>query len=118
MTALDVAFRRLSPRINPKPVAPLGAAIMAAIALFWLVAFVSAFRSQGLAAWSVGVAFIVYDLGTLSSSASRRASCSPAPHRGRREAVTLAVIVAAYNEASALAATLDALFDGESRRIR
>ena len=67
------------------PIAPLGAAMMAAIALFWLVAFVSAFRSHGLAAWSMGVAFIVYDLAHLDvRRRRRRASCSPSRRRRRR----------------------------------
>ena len=108
--SLETAFRRASPRLNPKPIAPLGAALIAVIALFWLVAFVSAFRASSLAAWSVGVAFILYDLGHLifigiaARKLFRRAAPAVASER-----VRLGVIVAAYNESAALAPTLDAL---------
>ena len=108
--SLDTAFRRASPRLNPKPLPRSGAIIVAAIALFWLFAFVCAFRASSLAAWSVGVAFIVYDLGHLIfiAVAARklfRASDTPAAKRP----VRVGVIVAAYNEAAALAPTLEAL---------
>jgi cellulose synthase/poly-beta-1,6-N-acetylglucosamine synthase-like glycosyltransferase len=108
--SLETAFRRASPRLNPRPIAPLGAAIMTAIALFWLVAFVSAFRSHGLAAWSIGVAFIVYDLGhLLFVGAQARKLFAAAPAARPPSPVSVGVVVAAYNEAAALAPTLDAL---------
>jgi cellulose synthase/poly-beta-1,6-N-acetylglucosamine synthase-like glycosyltransferase len=106
---LDSAFRLASPRLNPKPFAPLGLATMAAIAVFWAFAFVSAFRSYSLAAWSMGVAFIVYDLGHLlfvGVAARKLFALAPPEAEGR---VSLAVVVAAYNEAAALGPTLDAL---------
>jgi cellulose synthase/poly-beta-1,6-N-acetylglucosamine synthase-like glycosyltransferase len=74
-----------------------------------VVAFVSAFRSYSLAAWSMGVAFIVYDLGHLVfvGVAARKLFAPPA--REGQGDLSLAVVVAAYNEAPALGPTLDAL---------
>ncbi len=112
MTApsLETAFRRASPRLNPQPIAPLGAAIMTAIVLFWLAAFVSAFRSHGLAAWSIGVAFIFYDLAHLVFiGVQARKLFAAAPASAAAAPVSVGVVVAAYNEAAALGPTLDAL---------
>ena len=112
MTApsLESAFRRASPRLNPKPIAPLGAAIVTAIALFWIAAFFLAIRGSGLAAWSMGVAFIVYDFAHVSFiaiEARKLFLAAPPPQAGAPPSV--GVIVAAYNEAAALGPTLDAL---------
>jgi cellulose synthase/poly-beta-1,6-N-acetylglucosamine synthase-like glycosyltransferase len=116
MSTLDLAFRLVSPRLNPKPIAPLGAAIAAATALIWLAAFVAAFRSDGLMAWSVGAAFIIYDFGQLLFVAAQaRKLFSPLSSPPRAPEPRIAVIVAAYNEAAALPATLDALFAGRRR---
>ncbi len=110
-SSLDAAFRRVSPRLNPKPIAPFGAAMITAIGLFWVLAFVSAFRSHSLAAWSIGVAFVVYDLAQLVFvGVKARNLFSEAPVADGGGPVTVGVVIAAYNEAPALAATLDALF--------
>jgi glycosyltransferase involved in cell wall biosynthesis len=111
---LESAFRLASPRLNPRPIAPLGLAMMAVIAVFWVVAFVSAFRSYSLAAWSMGVAFIIYDLAQLLFVAvAARRLFAPTPTEGERR-VSLGVVVAAYNEAPALGPTLEALFGQSS----
>ena len=108
--SLESAFRIASPRLHPRRIAPLGLAIVALVAVFWLLAFVSAFRSYSLAAWSMGVAFIVYDLAQLVfvAVAARRLFAQVAPD-GEGRGVSLGVVVAAYNEAAALGPTLDAL---------
>jgi cellulose synthase/poly-beta-1,6-N-acetylglucosamine synthase-like glycosyltransferase len=110
MPALDAAFRRASPRLNPSPIAPLGAFIIGAIAVFWIAAFAAAFASDSLAAWGIGVAFIVYDtaqLGFVAIQARKLFRPALSPIVATRP--SLGVIVAAYNEAPALRSTLDAL---------
>ena len=109
-SSLDDAFRLASPRLNPRPASPLGAGMMAAATLFWIVAVVAAFRGEGLLAFTVGVASIAYDFAQLSFVAVQarklfRVAAPSAPP----PPLTLTVIVAAYNEARALPATLDAL---------
>ena len=110
MTLLDAAFRRASPRFHPHPIPAAGAAIVAAIVAFWVAAFVAAFALGGLWAWSIGLAFLAYDLaqlGFVGIQAGKLFRAAPAGAAGA--APTVGVIVAAYNEAGALAATLDAL---------
>ena len=114
-TPLETAFRRASPRLNPRRAAPLGAGVFALAAIFWIVAIVAAFWGEGLLAFAVGVASIVYDFTQLSFVAVQArklfkvsAPSSPPPP------LTLSVIVAAYDEARALPATIDALLSQTS----
>ena len=88
---------------------------MAAIAIFWLAAFVLAFRSHGLAAWSIGVAFIVYDFAHLMfiNIEARKLFAQAPPMRGQAS-VSVGVVVAAYDEAAALGPTLEALLKQSS----
>ena len=112
MPSLEAAFQLASPRLNARPIAPLGAFIVAAIALFWIIAFVTSFFSDSLRAWAIGMAFIVYDLVQLGFVAfqARKLFGSAAPRAAARRP-SVGAIVAAYNEAPALAATLDALLN-------
>jgi len=113
--SLESAFRIASPRLYPRRIAPLGLAIVAGVAVFWVLAFVSAFRSYSLAAWSMGVAFIVYDLGQLIFvGVAARRLFAVTPPEGEGRAVSIGVVVAAYNEAAALGPTLDALLSQSS----
>ena len=111
MSPLEQAFRNASPRFGSKPIPPLGAAISTAIAGFWIVAFVAAFRADSLAGWGVGVAFIVYDVALALYVGVQALKIWRAPARSvvGVKRPSLGVIVAAYNEGPALAATLDAL---------
>ncbi len=107
---LAAAFRRASPRLNPQPIAPLGGAIVAGAAALWIAAFAAAFLGHGLAAWSVGVAFIAYDLAHLTFVAIQaRKLFAPPESPPEGPPMRVAVIVAAYNEAAALGPTLAAL---------
>jgi cellulose synthase/poly-beta-1,6-N-acetylglucosamine synthase-like glycosyltransferase len=110
LTPLESAFRRVSPRLSPRRAAPIGVCIFVLAAVFWIVAIVAALRGQGLLAFSVGVASIVYDFTQLSFVAVQtRKLFKAAPPPAPTPHLTLSVIVAAYNEARALPATLDAL---------
>lgn len=109
-TPLEAALRRHSPRLNPRPANRLGAGVFLVAAVFWIVAVVAAFRGDGLLAFSVGVISIIYDFLQLSFVAIEvRKLFNVAPRLGAPPPLTLAVIVAAYNEAGALPATLDRL---------
>jgi cellulose synthase/poly-beta-1,6-N-acetylglucosamine synthase-like glycosyltransferase len=111
-TPLETAFRRVSPRLNPKRATPLGAGVFITAAIFWIVAIVAAFRGEGLLAFAVGVVSIAYDFLQLSFVAvqARKLFKKTAPSVAPPPPpLTLTVIVAAYNEALALPATLDRL---------
>ena len=109
-TPLEAAFRLNSPRLSPRRAAPFGVGVFALAAIFWIVAIVAAFRGEGLLAFAVGVASIVYDFTQLSFVAVQaRKLFRAAPASALAPALTLTVIVAAYDEARALPATLDAL---------
>ncbi len=85
-----------------------GAALVA-----WVALFAFSFAGGGVLAWSVGIAYILYD--TLLQAFTcwktwallRPAGAAVAQPAGSR--VTVAVIVAAHNEAAVLPATLDGL---------
>ncbi|MDB5679932.1 glycosyltransferase family 2 protein [Sphingomonas bacterium] len=109
--ALAQTFAILSPRLNPRRVHFASRAITSLVytALVALVAM--AFLRQGILVWSVGVAYILYDTALLIFTAIE---IWPLRH-GTRVQVTdapqpsLAVIVAARNEAAVLDVTIDRL---------
>jgi glycosyltransferase involved in cell wall biosynthesis len=111
-TALETAFRRCSPRLNPRPTPLAGVGLYAAIVALWMAAMAKAFVGQGLFAWSVGVAYIAYDGCLLAFVAWQALALWRPPGKsppGQVARPTIGVIIAAYNEAPALAATIDAL---------
>jgi cellulose synthase/poly-beta-1,6-N-acetylglucosamine synthase-like glycosyltransferase len=110
--ALETAFRRCSPRLNPRRAPLAGILLYGAIVALWLAALAKAFVGDGLLAWSVGIAYISYDGCLLTFVAWQALALWRQPGKSRPCPVprpTVGVIIAAYNEASALAATIDAL---------
>ena len=112
MSALELAFRKASPRLNPRPVPIASSLISGAVLGFWLLLFAQAFVGRGLFAWSIGIVYLSYDTVLLAFVAWRTLGLwTRAPRAtakaGRRPSV--GVIVAAHNEAAVLASTLDAL---------
>ena len=112
--SLALSFRQRSPRLNPKPATFAGVALYAAIVALWLAAMVKALFGNGLVAWSVGVVYIAYDVVLLAfvawhARAIWREEARTPDATTRRP--SLGVIIAAYNEAPALAATIDALIN-------
>ena len=87
-----------------------GAALLA-----WIALFVVSFAVGGVLAWSVGIVYIAYDtllqafVGWKTWSLLRPASRGVATAHAEGSAVTVAVIVAAHDEAKVLPATLAAL---------
>ncbi|MFX8195604.1 hypothetical protein ABTL19_19445, partial [Acinetobacter baumannii] len=82
-------------------------------AALFLALLAQAYFRTGLASWSVGVAYILYDSFLLAFTASRTwrlmqpTPAAPTPPIGPRP--TLGVIVAAHNEADVLGVTIDTL---------
>lgn len=115
VASLALSFRQYSPRLNPKRATFSGVALYAAIVALWFAAMVKAVLGDGLIAWSVGVVYIAYDVALLAFVAWQartmwRRADSRAPDPAAKRP-TLGVIIAAYNEAPALAATIDALIN-------
>ena len=86
--------------------------IHAGVVVVWVALFLLAFGQGGVFAWSVGLAYLVYDtvLQVFTGWQIRRITAARAAPQDTARS-TLAVIVAAYNEATALPATLAALLD-------
>jgi cellulose synthase/poly-beta-1,6-N-acetylglucosamine synthase-like glycosyltransferase len=111
-TDLERTRHAVSPRYAPPPT-PLRAVIVhGGVTLLWLLLFLRAFSVGGLLAWSTGLAYIAYDTALLLFVFRQTLPLlRPAPPPS---AVTnppsLGVILAAYNEAATIPATLAALF--------
>ena len=109
---LDQARRAASPRLTPPPTPWHSVLIHGAVFALWLGLFANAFIATGLTGWAVGLVYIGYDtfllLFTFWQTFSLRTSAPPpAAQAGSRPSVT--IIIAAYNEAPALAATIAGL---------
>ncbi len=108
---LERALALASPRFHP-PVTPLASALIhAAVGIVWLLLFAGAFFLGGVYAWATGIAYIAYDtalqafvgwktLHLLKPRVERATSANRA---------SLAVVIAAHNEASVLPSTLSSL---------
>ncbi|WP_423199870.1 MULTISPECIES: glycosyltransferase family 2 protein [unclassified Cupriavidus] len=112
--ALELARMHSSSRLAPPRTPWTSIAIHLVVFLLWGLLFGRAFFLDGMAAWSIGMAYIAYDTLLLALVAWKaRALLRPAPHEQAHLVLklpTLGVIVAAHNEAAALPVTLDALF--------
>ena len=112
-TALDTALAAHSPRLAPPPTPWRAAAIHGAVALLWVVLLARALFLTGVFAWSAGIAYVGYDTVllvfvfalTLDLARPRARAHAPGGHAG-----SIGVIIAAYNEAAVLPATLQALW--------
>lgn len=100
-----------SPRLSPRPARWSGYAIAGGAVLLLAALIAQAFFREGLATWSVGLAYVGYDTVLLLFTARhswRVLRPAPAPaNPGVRP--TLGVIVAAHNEANVLGVTISAL---------
>ena len=104
------ALARASSRLAPPPTPLASIAIHAAVLLAWIALFVLAFSRGGVVAWSVGIAYIAYDtlLQGFVGWHTWRLLRPTAPAAGGARC-SVAVIVAAHNEAAVLPATIAAL---------
>lgn len=120
MSPLNIAFAAASPRRSRAATPARSLAIHGAVLAVWLVALANAFLRQGVLAWTSGLLYVAYDTALLLFVAIETRSLlypqAARPVAARRP--TLGVIVAAYNEAAALPATLDALLAQAERPER
>lgn len=109
--SLDRALTLASPRISPVRTPLISTIIHGGVMALWFVLFARAFFLHGLAAWSTGIAYVVYDTALLMFVAWKsRSLMQPMPAvAATRPTPSLGVIVAAHNEAAVLPITLDAL---------
>lgn len=112
MVSLGQTLFAQSPRLSPRAV-PAVARIVGAVApAVFVLLLVQAFLRQGIAVWSIGIAYIVYDTALLAFTAreirhlGRR---SPAPAAPSASRPSFGVIVAAHDEAAVIATTIDRL---------
>lgn len=116
--ALDLALAHSSSRIAPPRTPWTSIAIHGLVFAVWGLLFARAFYLEGMLAWSVGMAYVGYDTLLLAFVAwQARALRWPARHEVEHSVLkprSLAVIVAAHNEAAALPITLHSLF-GQTR---
>ena len=109
--SLAQTFAKQSPRLNRRRIGWPSRAISAFVYAAFVALVAMAFFRQGILVWSVGVAYIVYDTGLLVFTAIqiwplRHGAGAPPPSDVRP---SLAVIVAARNEAAVLDVTIDRL---------
>ncbi len=112
---LETTLAQVSPRLNP-PLRPWRGPLIWAFAMALFVALVAqGFVAPGIAAWAVGLVYITYDTALLAFTAAKTWRI---PNWGQSpnsligdcpQIVSLAVVVAAYNEAAVLEATIAAL---------
>ena len=107
---LEATLQKISPRFTRPPTPAASFLIHGAVALLWLALVARAFTAHGLAAWSAGIIYIAYDTFLLLFTFIQTLPLRHAP-TPNQPAVrpTLAVIIAAYNEAPVLAASITAL---------
>ncbi|WP_206999720.1 glycosyltransferase family 2 protein [Trinickia mobilis] len=112
--ALDDAFARVSPRVSPRGTPLASVLIHGGVFVLWITLFVRAFMLHGVVAWSVGIAYVIYDtlllafvtFKTLPLLKPRTGTPTDPP-----ALPALGVVVAAYNEAAVLPVTLEGLLE-------
>ena len=113
---LASTFGALSPRLNPRRGAWTGPLIWAGAVALFVALFAQAFVMRGVAAWAVGIVYILYDTALVGFVAWQSRDLTGVPTTGvptalvaAHDPLTLGVVVAAYNEAPALVATIGRL---------
>ncbi len=112
--SLRAAFDAASPRVTPRPTPLFSLLIYAAVLAAWALLFGRALWLDNIWAWSAGIVYILYDTALMALVAWQT---WPLRHPSARPAViaagprpTLGIVIACYNEALHLPATLDAIF--------
>ncbi|WP_242139297.1 MULTISPECIES: glycosyltransferase [unclassified Sphingomonas] len=109
MTTLSQTLVVESPRLTPRAI-PLVSRLIGAVGpILFIVLTIQAFSRQGLAIWSVGIAYILYDTLLLLFTAWNIRGLRHAPPRAAGTVTRFGVIVAAHNEAGVIAAAIDRL---------
>jgi len=109
--SLEARFNAASPRLNRPPVTAAAVLLHGGALIVLALLLAQAWQANGILAWSVGLAYIGYDTALLAfvgvQSLPLRRSAAPSAAAGPRP--SLAVLLAAHNEAPVLEATVSAL---------
>jgi cellulose synthase/poly-beta-1,6-N-acetylglucosamine synthase-like glycosyltransferase len=111
MHSLETILHAQSPRFTPRPIPLASRLISVAAPMVFVILTAQALYRQGLAVWSVGIVYIIYDTALLFFTAwqIRHLGRQPAAAPGAGPMPTLGVIVAAHNEAGVIRLTIDRL---------
>jgi cellulose synthase/poly-beta-1,6-N-acetylglucosamine synthase-like glycosyltransferase len=104
---------RFSSRLTPPRTPAISVLIHAAVLAIWVALFLLAFGQGGVLAWSIGLAYLGYDATLVVFTGwhiRRLTGTSDAPVEPT-VGLSVAVLVAAHNEAAVLPATIGALLD-------
>jgi cellulose synthase/poly-beta-1,6-N-acetylglucosamine synthase-like glycosyltransferase len=108
---LEVRMRALSPRRSPPPTPLASSLIHGATLILWVLLLAAPFGLKGVFVWSAGIVYAAYDtvllVFTFVATLTLLRPARPAPSGLARP--SLAVLVAARNEAAVLPDTLRAL---------
>jgi cellulose synthase/poly-beta-1,6-N-acetylglucosamine synthase-like glycosyltransferase len=106
---LDQNFALASPRLTPPPRFLVGPLIWTLAVALFIALFAQGFVRMGVGAWAVGLVYILYDTVLVAFVARKTwAMDRPASTQSNLSA-TVTAIIAAYNEAPVIAATVEAL---------
>ncbi len=114
MLLLSQALAAASPRLSPPPTPINSVLIHGGVIVLWFLLFSATFYLSGVLAWAVGITYISYDTllllfvfrQTLPLARVTPKAATPTPDTPRQ---SLAVLIAAYNEAAVLAKTIQSL---------
>ena len=114
MTLLAATLVRESPRLTPRRVGVASRVIGAFGPVLFIALIVQAFQRQGVAVWSIGIAYILYDTALLLFTAWNIRDLRLTPQPAPIVSPSFGVIVAAHNEAGVIAATIERLSGQET----
>ncbi len=110
MTTLESRLHDISPRWTRPPTPAASLIIHGGVFFLWAVLLLNACCHTGLFCWLIGVVYIAYDTLLLAFTFWQTLKLRRPPPAARTGArPSLAVVIAAYNEASVLAGTIAAL---------
>lgn len=118
--ALAQAFAQSSPRLSPRRGTLRSLLIHGSVMALWLLLFAQVFLQTGVGFWSTGIAYTLYDtlllvfVGWQALPLLQQRPAADTVKAVATEKLRFAAIVAAYNEAAILPATLRALLAQEN----
>lgn len=116
ISSLQARFDAFSPRLNRPPLTFASVALHGGALLALVLLTAQAWEQTGILAWSVGLAYLGYDTFLLAFVGSRIWPLAhfSVPPANPGPAPTLAVLIAAHNEAAVLETTVRALLAQQS----